>query len=573
MHSSLELRQKSSDDCNRGVFATKQSIAKGDLLIRLPVPVAVHGQSFPAQYEYNGQRRQASPWLRCLAAYLQVSTRSKEISKLEATYDGSFSTDKIPYVKSLPVSYETLWQWSDTELDNFLAGTSPPTTAAVTSESSSWKVDEAALRQRYCDQIRPYLVHCAVLLRHSTDDNVDSVEEQEFQDFATACQVLSTRAFHMDNHTAAVSNNDTEVAYSGPYLLPVMDLLNHASSTSGQSCTSLQLRGGDFIMVAERKIAVSEEILHSYGDHLTSSHFLVSFGFVPDCMIQRAAAAVPSSDHPILATSPAVLSKTRDIWESCWHLIESGFPKDLAAFMQDNMDDEAWPIKVDRSRTADYVLEDILLVPPTSIETSSRSAVDVLQLQTLTNELVTAACIPFLPKCAYSEITDRTLLDGSILEDYFLGKLVGAALLKTIKRKFATYAPIPSAIYTKIVSSPTTAKSFPVDDGANKDDVGLLRQLLLIQSTNAEQDNDVRDCPNDNCEVIRLQHKQQQRSRLMYALTIRIEEKKSLAALAREVTALLASLDSESSGGDVADSVRENTDDESSCHKKQRIME
>ena len=133
---------------HRGVFAS-DTIEKGTLLIKIPVELAVQGQSLPEKY--SQQQQHASPWLRCIAAYFQMASSSSPSSN-----------DKAPYMASLPESYETLWQWTDEEIDTFLAGTSPLGTAVASSESTSWKIDQAALRKRFRDQIRPYLVHCNI---------------------------------------------------------------------------------------------------------------------------------------------------------------------------------------------------------------------------------------------------------------------------------------------------------------------------------------------------------------------------------------------------------------------------
>ena len=174
-----------------------------------------------------------------------------------------------------------------------------------------------------------------------------------FDYFKSACACISTRGFHLgcgpasDRGGVGDGSNDgasaiggvatTDAPYTGPFLLPLIDLLNHSSSLR-RRCTSLQRmgqsaavrtamaealgasgtpektggdigrkRGGDgnrggsvtvgsgddedgssFIMGAERNIVKGEEILHSYGDQLTSAHQLQTFGFVEERYIQRA---------------------------------------------------------------------------------------------------------------------------------------------------------------------------------------------------------------------------------------------------------------------------------------------
>lgn len=119
---------------------------------------------------------------------------------------------------------------------------------------------------------------------------------------------------------------------SGPYILPLVDMLNH-SSDPATKCTTLRpqtaphnakssargqgsapgsipqakatgnsaaAQSGDarksedvayaysFTMTAERNVAQGEEVMHSYGDALTNSDLLRTFGFTaPDMHSHR----------------------------------------------------------------------------------------------------------------------------------------------------------------------------------------------------------------------------------------------------------------------------------------------
>ena len=74
------------------------------------------------------------------------------------------------------------------------------------------------------------------------------------------------------------SSTATAGPYLGPFLLPVMDLLNHSDSPK-HKVTTFQRDGQtkDFYMMAERDIEEGEEILHSYGDKLTAAQLLLTF--------------------------------------------------------------------------------------------------------------------------------------------------------------------------------------------------------------------------------------------------------------------------------------------------------
>ena len=119
------------------------------------------------------------------------------------------------------------------------------------------------------------------------------------------------------------------------------------------------------------------------------------------------------------------------------HVMESEFPIKLARRMQEQViEDKVWSLSVNRSRKADYMLQHILVSVPSHNKTGSTK--DALQpgtetpLSLLTDELVTGICVPLLPRCAYSEIKERTLLEQSLLNNYFLGQLVAAVLLTSM---------------------------------------------------------------------------------------------------------------------------------------------
>jgi hypothetical protein len=425
------------------------------------------------------------------------------------------------YLQSLPKQYDTIWHWDEDDTNTFLAGTTSPAMGVTTTENHSWKIDRESLRQRYCHQIRPYLQQCKIV------DVSNELERQEMNEFETACQVLSTRGFHMTFDT----NDDTSSRESkgGPYLIPVMDMLNHASSV--RKCTTLH-RGPnkDFIMVAERTILAGEEILHSYGDQMSSSQFLASFGFVPEEAVANAANYKPSNG-PVTTNCAILLSKSQDVWNSCWEVIQSDMPQALARSIQERgLDDETWTVTEDRSRTANYVPDNILVSVDESLlkeHYKDIENVDISHLSMLTDELVTAACVPFLPECAYHEITDRTLIDRSCLEDYFLGKLSGMALLKAVDKRLKAYTYIPAHVVQNLISSRDTFSSKDT-----MDDTIILKELLReenIKSNKLNKDASPQD--------------RRRRRHLIYSLTIRTEERSVLHALRKQIMNALDNLD------------------------------
>ncbi|GAX13016.1 hypothetical protein FisN_2Hh501 [Fistulifera solaris] len=431
---------------HRGVFS-RIAIRKGETLIRLPLSCAIHGQDMPIEYLVEqGTKKQASTWLRCLAAFHQYQ------------HDNSDKND--PYLQSLPQQFETLWSWSQEEITSFLAGTSPSLNVAESDEDrvNSWYIDVAAIEARYQEHVRPYLEqHCQL--------------NSNFDTFSRACQMISTRAFHL----ASASQN-----YPGPFLLPVIDLLNH---TPIDPVTTLQFEQDAFVMKAERDIPALVEIKHSYGTGLNARESLRTFGFVA---MEDTLAALQGTVQAI--STPVIVAK-QDVLEACWNVIESSVPQQLAQSMQDmDLEDEPWDMPRDyRNRNTDFLPDNIVITAE----------------DPLSDTLVTAASLSFLPLCAYQEAR-QSFLDASLLDDYFLGKLVSTSLLRVISDRMAAY------------------KSIYYEGREFTDDHELLKLVLASK------------------EPLSLQQR-----RLLYGLTVRIQEKESWNALRRNVCEVLTHLDDE----------------------------
>jgi len=440
VHKNLQLN--GSHD-KRGVFASAL-IQKGETLISLPKCVAIDGQNLPEEYKIDKKnKRTASPWLRCLAAFYQRTTENSENEETKRN---------TAFEDSLPKSYETLWQWSDAEVDTYLAGTTSP--------GVTWKADRHTLEQRYREQVKPFLDFLKI------PEAGDAYER-----FAFVCQTMSTRCFHL---TTDGENSDY---YSGPFFLPMIDLLNH---TENFPCTVLQRTAEAFVMVATRDVRENEEVQHSYGNHLTASQLLHTFGFVPTSRARLLLSLTTTT--PEAHMTPAIIDRQLVI-DACYDTIKSDYPEKVAKSIEENdLEDEVWSIPIEEKQRDASFLPDVLVARCN---------------EGLPKELITAACMCFLPKCAYKEAA-RALLDESILEDYFLGKLACAAILKAQSKRLELYSPIE------------------YDGITYEDDRELLATLL-----------EAGEPPN----------------RLIYGLCIRLEEKESLKWMRKEAIRHLAVLD------------------------------
>jgi SET domain len=451
----------------RGLF-TSSPIKKGELLLKIPSKLALSGEKLPKQWN----DRVASPWLRCIACL----------------YSAQGVAEFEPYLASLPSEYETLWQWEDNEI-KYLDGTAL---------GEILKVDrkEGSLMQRYHEYVQPYLRHLKIVGKKHDKNSQDALRA-----FRKASMCISTRGFHMRPPDAAdeiPAAGTGKEPYVGPFLLPIIDLLNHNESNKA---TTLQRDEdtGDFYMKAERDIAGGEEIMHSYGKQLCAAQLLQTFGFVPENLIQQTSQDVTG----VRNTTPAVFSK-KDLVDACRSVKKSSAPRNLQKTMKDNeIEGEAWEVcgsvNVPEKRDTSLISDQILVTP----SCTSGSC--------LSDEIVTLCCIQMLPDEVFKEIfdgDDPKLLGQEVLEDYFLGNLVGMAILTAVKTKVEAYIPLGDIPGVTLEAN---------------DDRSILQQLLQLQE--------------HNLPILRA----------IYGITIRLEEKKALHDLRSEVISLLASLDDEDS--------------------------
>ena len=500
IHSALDLDVV--DKSSRGIKATAD-IEEGSVLIRLPAKLALDGSGLPTTYEVKNSsgrdetgKRTASPWLRCLTSLLTETALARGKSAKKKAGDDAINF--APYLKSLPDSYDTLMDessWSNEDVAKFLAGTALGT--VVTEER---KAD--MMNQRYKLSIVPYLHHVGLVAA-----NDSSHSDNDYEDFKKACACVSTRGFHLQQGDQQKAG-DIEVTndYSGPYLLPYIDLLNHCTE---KKCTTLQrdTTDGTFVMIAERKISAGEEIFHTYGTGLAAAQILQTFGFVEIGAARRAANS--QWNHDQYGISPATLS-AEAILDACRAVIDSSFPSDLKRSMQQNeFEDETWDVSAVKDRD---VLSHGLI--------SNNILVAADNLAVLSDELVTLCCLPFLPDEVYSEWSEEPCLWGSeILEDYYLGKLALRALMKAIGAKLREYAAIDASGCGLLKAD--------IEKGQCGEDRELLKNLL--------------DEPADPVGNAL-------RSKSMSALTIRLEEKHCLDLLKKEVIDTLKSLDDDGEG-------------------------
>jgi len=371
VHQSLTLQ---GNGPSRGVVAT-YSIQKGETLIRIPSQHVLSGEENGIASAVSSSTTSsttttiASPWLRCVGAFLRAKQKKKNATTTSFDYE--------PYLRSLPAfqEYETLQQWStEDDVKPFLKGTTLGNLLTIDR-------DTKGIQTRYRQSIEPYLRRIGVISgkqdsggkeqtnnqsNHETNENLEQEsttkdnddDDVNYQSFLEASMCISTRGFHL-LPTATTPSNDTSRtpvhasnnnnSHAGPFLLPVIDLLNHDPR---KACTTLRRyeanestgSGSFFKMIAERNIAEGEEIFHSYGTDLTSAQLLQTFGFVPRTHSIKSVAgtstanttvsggAAPATVVPTstsTSTTPVGLRKIDHLIAAARYVKESSFPDSL----------------------------------------------------------------------------------------------------------------------------------------------------------------------------------------------------------------------------------------------------
>ncbi|KAG7349865.1 SET methyltransferase domain containing protein [Nitzschia inconspicua] len=527
---------------SRGVV-TVAPIQKGDLLIRIPPSCVISGIHVPSKVDGSP----ASPWLRCLGALLQAKKESKDsksTSNRRRVFPSTTLISCTPYIESLPSSneYETLFQWSVSDIQTFLGGTTLGKLLLLDR-------NERTLENRYRLGVVPFLEHLGVLTKNKPGkrkrpingeeevgqiDNL-TVDSSDYQSFLEASMCISTRGFHLMNEDDDQQNETNAhgesqlLPYNGPFLLPVIDLLNHDPD---KSCTTLQrdAASGDFTMIAERSLNVGEDVVHSYGNELTSAQLLQTFGFVP----------VAHSKKQLLVTSqaqgwltPLALHKIDHLIRSCLIVKNSAYPQHIQNLLNarrdslrggcdESNDDDYWDVEsIPDRRMTESMPEEFLI----SIKSKDMTNPNFL----ISEDLITLLAVQFLPEDAFTDIfqSENTMirLDRSILEeDPYLGLLVCYALITALSIRMKEYA------------SPATIASTNHDHGRKVDQNDSAKAVLQIVKGTIHDDR------NRLSELISKSPRMLSEDREMFGRTVRIEELTNLLALAEEVAALFDKL-------------------------------
>jgi len=277
-------------------------------------------------------------------------------------------------------------------------------------------------------------------------------------------------------------------------------------------------------VMAEREIAANTEIFHSYGESLTADQWIQTFGFVPE----ETSTSIQDDDDREQNWTPVMLTK-QAVVHACHTVANSSYPTQVKEEMincaGENVESPAWELPTDsRDRETDHIPDNLL------VSTADESV--------LSDDLVTLCCIQFLPASAYEEIAGSKV-DASVLEDYYLGKLVCQSLLQVVRDRQSEYTSLDKSRYVDLLGIPCEGT----------DDSTLLTELIEYRNQHAMKEDDATSI-----------------RRSIYGLTVRLEEKLSLQELRKEVLVLLTILDETDETDVISDAA-----DDSVVTKRRRV--
>jgi hypothetical protein len=604
VHPSLSLR---GNGPSRGIKATAP-IAKGELLIRLGSRHVLSGSTETETTDDDETATTvtttttASPWLKCVGAFLKAKRKQQKAGNDNSSGHG-------PYLNSLPSmkDYETLHKWStQDEVEPFLKGTTLGNLVALDRTTKG-------IQTRYRDSVEPYLQKVGAIVgtvteRETSDDNEVMETNADYQSFLEASMCISTRGFHLlpatdpketettTTTTGTTDNKNNNNSYDGPFLLPVIDLLNHDPKNT---CTTLRRHqgtgnnGGDddgcFVMVAEREIAKGEEIFHSYGSDMTSAQLLQTFGFVSRKHSSDAVAAAASDPPKVSQSATPVGLRAKD------HLIAAARSLKASTFPDTVMDrirtqKGQSTVRDDEEDEGDYFWEvcDIPDRPNMAFDdeflVSASQARDTNGGFLLTEDTITLMAAQFLPGDAFDIIfpsgddaSNTVRLDRSILiDDYYLGMLVYKSLLVALFLKARDYCGDTDANgeenkNAKEESADSIAKA--ISGAAPAGSVGRYLSSLLKNETARIRELLEKANAKGTTTMVRVRTERE-----IYGRTIRNEELTNLWTFCKEIEDLMATLSLGGGGENESDGEKpkaapqhdRNVEDDSP-HKRARV--
>jgi hypothetical protein len=297
---------------------------------------------------------------------------------------------------------------------------------------------------------------------------------------------------------------------------------------------------GNFTMIAERPLDVGDDVVHSYGDTLSSAQLLQTFGFVPSKHTVRVLEGHRDGNNrqgrnlPWL--TPVCLHKSDHLARACLMVKNSAFPEQLrdelrhrttnplrndSANDDDEVDDQVWFVEDIPNRLRNQSIPNEFLIPTVApVEGQYGNLL-------LSEDMITFLATQFLPDDAYADIfpddDSDARLDRSILtEDVYLGMLVLHSLLTAIGIKAEEYTtpPRPKAPGTqKYHSNAINVQSTSNQLSTMMNDETTALKVLVAQSPSTRQTE-----------------------REIYGRTIRVEEIMNLQSLCEEIQSLVTHL-------------------------------
>mmetsp|Transcript_14776 Transcript_14776/g.30414 ORF Transcript_14776/g.30414 Transcript_14776/m.30414 type:complete len:502 (-) Transcript_14776:13-1518(-) len=393
----------------RGILSTS-FIPCGTRLLTIPSRYTISPTSLPSS-STNSQGM--SDWLKTTISLMLMMVRddnekekNENVKKVEGKVDDGASDESTSdamrvYIESLPKDYNTIMDWTSQEVSE-LKGTS--LYLAVVKDR-----DNNTFRKSFEDNVKPHI--------ERLDVGKEIKARLTFDVFEQASKAVVTRGF---NYGSSPSG-----APSGPYMIPLVDMLNHDHSPTRRSTTLKRDDEGNFYMDAERDIKEGEEILHSYTTDSSNDSMLRTYGFVHS--------APPVCTPKLVSKEDVILSCLKAARGAPKATKTEGRKKGEEEF-EDEDELESWDATKGWDAKSKYLLSTPIIPPSLTIRMEDP----------LTDSLVTACVIMLLSEEGFKELFEDdenpAVLDkGMVMEEEYLGSLVAMAIIELVEDEEGKY--------------------------------------------------------------------------------------------------------------------------------------
>ena len=266
-------------------------------------------------------------------------------------------------------------------------------------------------------------------------DAVITEEERKlltFELFTTASKAVVTRGFNYSDPSAS-PNSPSSASTTGPFMIPLVDMLNHSSSPNLQT-TVLQrdASSGCFYMDATRDVRAGSEVLHAYVNAGSNDELLRTYGFVDE---------QPEICTPMRVGKEDILKACKRAAEEAPEILKLGGEGEGEGAEYEDDEAETWDAEKGWEDKAKYLLSTSLIPQEVTVRMENP----------LSDELVTACVIMMLSLEGFKDLFENdespALLDASVVMEEQVRDSEGR------RRKHATGGPTPTTYTSRSLTS------------------------------------------------------------------------------------------------------------------------